>query len=286
MSKRRLALVTAVALAAASLTACGGSSDSSSSSGTKTLTYWASNQGTEPRQRQDRSCSPSWTSSTQQTGIKVNLEVVRWSDLLNRILAATTSGKGPDVLNIGNTWSASLQATGALLPFDDATHRRRSAARTASWPAASPPPAPPGKPPAAVPIYSLAYGLYYNKKMFADAGIAGPADHLGRAGRRRQEADQGRPVGPRRRGRATSPRTSTTRSPSASSTAADCSTRPARPTFDTPQNVAAIKRYIDFMAERQDRQPEQRRVRAEPVGHRLRQRQGRDAAVAGRRLAR
>ena len=45
MSKRRLALVTAVALAAASLTACGGSGDSSSSSGTKTLTYWASNQG-------------------------------------------------------------------------------------------------------------------------------------------------------------------------------------------------------------------------------------------------
>lgn len=40
-----------------------------------------------------------------------------WSDLLNRILAAATSGQGPDVLNIGNTWSSSLQATGPLLPW-------------------------------------------------------------------------------------------------------------------------------------------------------------------------
>lgn len=51
----------------------------------------------------------------RQTGIKVNVQVIGWPDLLNRILAATTSGQGPDVVNIGNTWSASLQATGAFL---------------------------------------------------------------------------------------------------------------------------------------------------------------------------
>jgi len=44
-----------------------------------------------------------------------------WSDLLDRITNATTSGEGPDVVNIGNTWSASLQATGAFVEFDDAT---------------------------------------------------------------------------------------------------------------------------------------------------------------------
>ncbi|MDQ0297071.1 hypothetical protein J2S52_005110 [Streptomyces sp. DSM 41037] len=58
-----------------------------------------------------------------------------WSDLLNRILAAATSGQGPDVLNIGNTWSSSLQATGALLPWGQRPRRRR-------LPAA---PAPPGR---------------------------------------------------------------------------------------------------------------------------------------------
>lgn len=37
--------------------------------------------------------------------------------LLNRILAAAPPGQGPDVLDIGSTWSASLRAIGALLPF-------------------------------------------------------------------------------------------------------------------------------------------------------------------------
>ena len=32
----------------------------------------------------------------------------------------------------------------------------------------------PGKPPTAVPLYSLAYALYYNKAMFAAAGISSP----------------------------------------------------------------------------------------------------------------
>ena len=42
-----------------------------------------------------------------------------------------------------------------------------------------------------MPLYGLAYGLYYNKKMFADAGLK-PADDVGRAHRRGHEADQPR----------------------------------------------------------------------------------------------
>jgi multiple sugar transport system substrate-binding protein len=109
----------------------------------------------------------------QQTGIHVNLEVVGWPDLLNRILAATSSGQGPDVLNIGNTWSASLQATGALLPFDAAAFAKIGGQERFVTSALGSTGAP-GKPPAAVPIYSLAYGLYYNKKRFKDAGITKP----------------------------------------------------------------------------------------------------------------
>src|SRR5207244_2673049 len=55
---------------------------------------------------------------TDETGIKVDLEVIGWNDLQTRIQTAITSGQGPDVLNIGNTWAASLQATDAFLPFD------------------------------------------------------------------------------------------------------------------------------------------------------------------------
>ncbi|NEA44389.1 sugar ABC transporter substrate-binding protein [Streptomyces sp. SID11385] len=163
-------LVTTLALTAS---ACGGGSGGGSdNSSPKTLTYWASNQGASVAVDK-KVLTKELAKFTKQTGIKVKLEVIPWSDLLNRILTATTSGEGPDVLNIGNTWSASLQATGALMDFDDAAFKaiggrdRFVDSAVGSTGAA-------GKPPAAVPLYSLAYALYYNKKLFADAGIAKP----------------------------------------------------------------------------------------------------------------
>jgi multiple sugar transport system substrate-binding protein len=51
-----------------------------------------------------------------KTGIDVKMEVIGWPDLQTRIQTAVTSGQGPDVVNIGNTWAVSLQATGAFLP--------------------------------------------------------------------------------------------------------------------------------------------------------------------------
>ncbi|GAB3002319.1 sugar ABC transporter substrate-binding protein [Amycolatopsis acidiphila] len=159
----------AVLLLVFGITACG--SGSSSSDG-KTLTYWASNQASS-LDADRQILQPELAKFEQQTGIHVNLEVISWPDLLNRILAATTSGEGPDVVNIGNTWSASLQATGALQPFDDATLAKVGGKDKflASSMAAT---GAPGQPPAAVPLYGLAYGLFYNKKLFADAGVAPP----------------------------------------------------------------------------------------------------------------
>ncbi|MFC8981168.1 ABC transporter substrate-binding protein [Streptomyces sp. NPDC057411] len=169
-------------------TACGGGTadgQGGSSSQPKTLTYWASNQG--PSVEADKKVlQPELDKFEKETGIKVKLEVVPWSDLLNRILTATTSGQGPDVLNIGNTWSASLQATGALLPWDaknfDAIGGKDRFVDSALGSTGAP-----GKDPAAVPLYSMAYALYYNKKMFADAGITKPPatwDEVAAAGKR------------------------------------------------------------------------------------------------------
>ena len=155
------------------LAACGGSSSTASKSTTPvTLTYWASNQGTSLQNDKDV-LTPELAKFTAQTGIKVNIEVIPWSDLLNRVLAATTSGQGPDVLNIGNTWSATVQATGAMLPFGDSQMsaiggKSKFLAGSLAATGAS------GQPPTAVPIYSEAYGLYYNKAQFAAAGITNP----------------------------------------------------------------------------------------------------------------
>ncbi|MFC9460820.1 ABC transporter substrate-binding protein [Streptomyces sp. NPDC056983] len=167
---RALASSAVVVSLLAAATACGGGSASEGSNESpKTLTYWASNQG--PNVEADKKIlQPELDKFEKQTGIKVKLEVVPWSDLLTRILTATTSGEGPDVLNIGNTWSSSLQATGALLPwdqknFDKVGGKDRFVESALGSTGAQ------GKDPAAVPLYSMAYALYYNKAMFKEAGI-------------------------------------------------------------------------------------------------------------------
>ncbi|MEV6700988.1 sugar ABC transporter substrate-binding protein [Streptomyces sp. NPDC051453] len=170
---RALASSAVVVSLLAAATACGGGSSSEGSNESpKTLTYWASNQG--PNVEADKKIlQPELDKFEKQTGIKVKLEVVPWSDLLTRILTATTSGEGPDVLNIGNTWSSSLQATGALLPwdqknFDKVGGKDRFVESALGSTGAQ------GKDPAAVPLYSMAYALYYNKAMFKEAGITAP----------------------------------------------------------------------------------------------------------------
>ena len=281
MSRRHLGIFTAAVLAAASLTACGGSGDDSAAS-PKTLTYWASNQGAS-LEADKKILQPELDKFEKQTGIKVKLEVVAWSDLLNRILAATTSGQGPDVLNIGNTWSASLQATGALLPFDDASTSGRSAARTGSCGSALALDRRRGQAAGrGAALLAWRTRLYYNKKMFADAGIASPPatwDELVADGKK---LTNGGKWGLAVEGA----------NPSENIHHAfvfgqqhggDFFDAAGKPTFTRPADVAAVKQYVDLMAERQDHRPGQRRVRAEPVGHRLRQGQGRDAAVAVRR---
>ncbi|MEW2303077.1 sugar ABC transporter substrate-binding protein [Streptomyces sp. NPDC006655] len=175
MRSIRAAAVGAVTLSLAlAATACGGGSSTGggSNDSPKTLTYWASNQGASI-EVDKKVLQPELDKFQKQTGIKVKLEVVPWSDLLNRILTATTSGQGPDVLNIGNTWSASLQATGALLPWD-AKNFAKIGGRDRFVDSALESTGAEGKDPAAVPLYSMAYALYYNKKIFADAGIAKP----------------------------------------------------------------------------------------------------------------
>ncbi|GAA4093213.1 MULTISPECIES: ABC transporter substrate-binding protein [Actinomadura] len=170
MGIRQMASAAALTLLAVTAAGCGGGG--SSAGGPKELVYWASNQGTS-LDHDRRVLEPELAKFTRQTGIKVKLEVIGWPDLLNRILAATTSGEGPDVLNIGNTWSASLQATGALLPFDDATLAKVGGKDRFLGPCLAATGAE-GKPPTAVPLYGQAYGLYYNKRLFKEAGITKP----------------------------------------------------------------------------------------------------------------
>ncbi|MFZ4893876.1 ABC transporter substrate-binding protein [Plantibacter sp. Mn2098] len=140
--------------------------------GPVTLTYWATNQGTTIEEDQ-RILGESIERFTEQTGIEVELEVIPWADLYSKILAAVSSGEGPHVLNIGNTWAVTLQETGAFVPFEgDVLESIGGSERfiPSSWAAAGKP----GQAPTSVPLYAMSYGLYYNPKLLAAAGIDGP----------------------------------------------------------------------------------------------------------------
>jgi multiple sugar transport system substrate-binding protein len=173
---RSLGAAVAATALGISLAACGGSDSGDSSGGgtggETTLTYWASNQGTS-LDNDKEVLTPVLQKFTQETGIKVNLEVIGWNDLQTRIQTAITSGQAPDVVNIGNTWAASLQATDAFLPFDgDAMNA--IGGKDKFVPTALATGGKEGTDPTSVPLYGLAYGLYYNKAMFAAAGLQPP----------------------------------------------------------------------------------------------------------------
>jgi multiple sugar transport system substrate-binding protein len=164
-----LATISALALATAG---CAGGDSGGGAGGGDTLTYWASNQGTS-LENDKEVLQPLLDKFEEESGVKVDLEVIGWNDLQTRIQTAVTSGQAPDVVNIGNTWATSLQATGAFLPYGDAEMDAIGGAdkfvKTALDTGGAK-----GETVTSVPLYGLAYGLYYNKQMFADAGLTPP----------------------------------------------------------------------------------------------------------------
>jgi multiple sugar transport system substrate-binding protein len=248
-SRARTAVTVTIAAALTAVTAaCGGGSSTDgegSNDNPKELTYWASNQGTSVA-HDKRVLGPELKRFEKQTGIKVKLEVIPWDSLLDRTLAAASSGQGPDVLNIGNTWSASLQATGALLAWDD-EHMAKVGGAQRFTPSALAATGAPDKDPAGIPIYSLAYGLYYNKKLFKEAGIDEPPatwDELVKAGKKL--------TGDGKYGLALEGGDPVENSHHAfilgKQHGADFFDSSGKPQFDSPGAVKAVKQYVDLLA--------------------------------------
>ncbi|WP_233604751.1 sugar ABC transporter substrate-binding protein [Micromonospora sp. HM5-17] len=233
--------IAAVALLLGPVAACGddGGGDD------RTLVYWASNQASSLDEDR-RILRPELDKFERATGIRVELEVIGWPDLLNRILAATTSGQGPDVLNIGNTWAASLQATGAFLPFGDAEIAALGGRERFLGPSFAATGAE-GQPPTSIPLYGLAYGLFYHKRLFAEAGITTPPKNwteFVEVGKRLTRGDQW--------GLAIEGASYTENAHHAfifgQQHGADFFDVLGRPRFAEHHHVMAVKQYLDFMA--------------------------------------
>jgi multiple sugar transport system substrate-binding protein len=170
-ARRTVFTVLATSALIAPLAACG-AGGGSTASGAGAITYWTSQQGpTCPKTvAAIKSVAKKFTA---QTGTKVDVKCIGWDQIHKKLMTATVSSNPPDVVNIGNTWAPEMQATGAFVAFDAKKMKAiggkdkfvQSTFKTTGVA---------GKPPGSIPLYSLAYGLYYNKKMFAAAGISHP----------------------------------------------------------------------------------------------------------------
>jgi multiple sugar transport system substrate-binding protein len=178
MKIRFLAAGATVVVLAAALAGCSGGSNSTSDQGSGdglkgvTIKYWATNQGAS-LDADKQILTPELDKFTQQTGVKVDLQVIDWANMTNNTMQATISGQGPDVVNIGNTNATTFNSTGAFLPFDAKSLEAiggKDKFLASAWSTAGPE----GKDPTSVPLYSQVYGLLYNKQLFSDAGLQPP----------------------------------------------------------------------------------------------------------------
>ncbi len=121
---RALALVAGAALAL-SAAGCGGSEQPEPSTGGgdssaevkkgSTVKLWIMPNGPQPQQDMERTLKP----FTEETGVKVDVEVVGWDVQLDRIRNAAVTGEGPDVTQAGTTQVPFFAALGGFENVQD-----------------------------------------------------------------------------------------------------------------------------------------------------------------------
>jgi multiple sugar transport system substrate-binding protein len=169
-----VALVLALVVAA-----CGGDDNDKSSSTTSkpasnatalkkgtTINFWIMPNGPQPKADMEKTVAP----FEQQTGVKVNVEVVGWDVQLDRIKNAAVSGQGPDVTQAGTTQVPFFAALGG---FEDLSSRineigGKSAYAPGVWQTTQ---LQGTDGTYAVPWFTEARAIYYRKDVLEKAGI-------------------------------------------------------------------------------------------------------------------
>jgi len=253
MKIRFLAAGATVAAAALALSACSPGAEPAPTptdadkpyAGT-VLQYWATNQGSS-LDNDVEILQPELDKFEELTGIKVELEVIPWSDMTNNTLAAAVSGQGPDVVNIGNTNATTLNTTGAFLPFageDLAAIGGAEKFYESAWETTGPA----GVDPTSIPLYSQVYGLFYNLALFEEAGLEPPTtwEELLAAAEELTDADAGTwgivaPAG-------TVNVAMHIQYIFANQAGGSPFTADGEPDFVTDENVEGVRQYLDLMA--------------------------------------
>ncbi|HAP42685.1 MAG: ABC transporter substrate-binding protein [Spirochaetes bacterium GWD1_61_31] len=108
----------------------------------------------------------------RETGVKVNFEVVGWGDAWTKISTAIATGEGVDVFQVGTTWNPQFAATGGLAKIDMNQFGGSSSFMAANLASTSYKNEYYG-----VPWFAETRALYYNKTMFAEAGVTPPTSY-------------------------------------------------------------------------------------------------------------
>lgn len=140
-------------------------SRSSASSGT-TLTVWT---------MEDSKAFTSLVSNfTKQTGIKVNVEAIPWSNVNDKLTTAVASGNGPDVVQVGLSLLPTFVGAGALLNIQPYL-KKHPALRSSNYLAGvAANKINPAHKVLSVPWVSDVRILFYRKDILSQAGISSP----------------------------------------------------------------------------------------------------------------
>ncbi len=110
---------------------------------------------------------------TSETGVKVDVEILPWSDITKKATTAITSGDGPDLIGCGNNMSVQLAPTGALLSLTP-ERMKKIGAWDNYYDAVI---GVEGEDPVAIPLNVGTTVMVYNKEMFQNIGVDSiPAD--------------------------------------------------------------------------------------------------------------
>ncbi|WP_265447305.1 sugar ABC transporter substrate-binding protein [Flexivirga meconopsidis] len=181
MRTRTAALVASVTALSFALAGCGDSGGSGGSGGSgdasggaaaggKSLTFWVM-KGTNPDASKFYDAAKA--EFKKQTGATLNIQEVEWADAHDRLVRSFAAGNGPDVSEIGSTWTPEFAAAGGLADLtkqvnssDTGKDELQALKDSATYD---------GKQ-YGVGWYAGVRGVVYRKDVFAKAGITPPTN--------------------------------------------------------------------------------------------------------------
>jgi len=158
-----LAATTLGIVAALTMSACSGPAGGGSSGAQKTITVWAMNGDLS-----DTTLSAINAKFEQETGVKVDLQMQQWDDIITKVTTALATSSAPDVLDLGNTQVPIYAANGGLL---DLTSSKDALRQGQTWLEGLEAPATQGGKLYGVPSFAGDRAVIYNKTMWAKAGV-------------------------------------------------------------------------------------------------------------------